>query len=140
MYHIDIQSIEDYSCHNPFQTKVRIIPIKHENIRIIRAAVQWNANYLIVYHNPILRLFNFSPLLVYMGKSSASEAIINEIITIDEEMIFSFKKVSTRKHFERKVMPVLVKFIDKKIKFILENKNEPIASFLNNEQYKGIKS
>lgn len=120
MYKIDIKSVDE-SGDSPYKTVVTIVT----EADLVRVSLQWNITYLVVFQNPLLKFFIGNSMLIYTSKMFHIEATINQILTVNEGIKFSFNKESHRTYFEQKAPAILQKIIDKKVSRF--KKNPPIS-------------
>lgn len=113
MYEIQITSTENQS-NKPFQTAIKITTDDKNMEEQINQVLQ-EEYFLHTYLNPILWILNFSPMCVYISRYQSEMDSHNQLLKMNEEMVFHFKRKSHCKHFANVIHRVLTKFIDKKL-------------------------
>nr|WP_295971701.1 hypothetical protein [uncultured Bacillus sp.] len=115
MYDIQVTSNENQSSAKPFQTSIRITAGNEAMEEQLSLILLEDDYFLNTYRNPVLWLFNFSPMYVYIRKFQSELESSNQLIKMNEAMVFQFERKSHCKYFESVVQGVLAKFINKKL-------------------------
>lgn len=113
IYDIQVTSNTDSSLEKPFQTYIKITANNRKEKDQLSEVFHQDDYFLITYQNPIFWLVNLSPMYVCIRKYQSDMDSSNQLIKVNEEMVFNFKRKSHRKYFERVVVGVLTKFIDR---------------------------
>jgi hypothetical protein len=113
MYEIQVTSTENQSS-KPFQTAIKIT-VDDMNVEEEMSQLFQEEYFLHTYLNPIFWLLNFSPMLVYISKYQSEMESNNQLLKLNEEMVFHFKRKSHSKYFSSVITGVLTKFMNKKL-------------------------
>ena len=121
MYEIQVTSTENQSSSNPYETVIKITADTQTAEQINRILME-EKYFLHTYLNPVFWLINFSPMFVYISKYQSEMESSNQLIKINEDMLFYFKRKSHCKYFESVITGILTKFINKKLAEITKEK------------------
>lgn len=123
MYDIHVTSNENQLSDLPFQTSIIITTDNSKVEKQLTQILSQDDYFLTIYQNPIFWFVNFSPMYVYIRKYESDTVSSNQLIKMNEEIIFSFKRKIHRKYFENVVTGVLTKFFDKKLADLKKEEN-----------------
>ncbi|MBB6447102.1 hypothetical protein [Bacillus benzoevorans] len=115
MYEIQMTSTENQSSSKPFQTTIKITADNRHIEEQISQILLQEEYFLHTYLNPVFWILNFSPMFVYISQYQSEMEASNQLLKMNEEMLFQFKRKSHCKYFESVIIAVLTKFMDKKL-------------------------
>lgn len=114
MYEILVKTTENELTSKPFQTIVTIKAAVKEAEEQLGQLLKEDY-YVRTYLNPIFWLLNFSPMIVYVSKYQCEMDAHNQLLQLNKEMVFSFKRKHQCKYFARVIVKVLTKFMEKRL-------------------------